>query len=95
MNTQLSDWRAAIDVVDGQLLTLLNLRAKLAGELVKVKRDQGLGIVDPEREREVLHRICRGNKGPLNEAALTRIWVRIMREARKVQAGELTNQLSR
>ena len=34
MNTQLSDWRAAIDVVDGQLLTLLNLRAKLASDEV-------------------------------------------------------------
>ena len=85
MNTQLSDWRAAIDVVDGQLLTLLNLRAKLAGELVKVKRQHGLGIVDLDREREVLSRLCGRNPGPLNQAALTRIFVRIMREARRVQ----------
>ena len=85
MNTQLSDWRAAIDVVDRQLLSLLNTRAKLAGELVKVKRQQGNAIVDPERERDVLTRVCRGNQGPLDEAAVTRIFLRIIREARRLQ----------
>ena len=29
MSTLVSDWRAAIDVLDGQLLNLLNIRAKM------------------------------------------------------------------
>lgn len=85
MNTQVSDWRAAIDVVDSQILNLLNTRAKLARELVKVKRLNGTCIVDPDREREVLSRVCRGNAGPLDQAAVTRIFLRIIKEARRVQ----------
>jgi chorismate mutase-like protein len=87
MSTQISDWRAAIDVLDGQLLTLLNLRAKLACELGKVKREAGMAIVDPERERQVLARVCQRNDGPLDQDAITRIYASIIQEARRVQAG--------
>jgi chorismate mutase / prephenate dehydratase len=87
MSTQVSDWRAAIDVLDGQLLNLLNLRAKLACELGKVKREAGMEIVDPEREQQVLERVCQRNDGPLDHDAITRIYVSIIEEARRVQAG--------
>lgn len=86
MSTRVSDWRAAIDVLDGQLLTLLNTRAKLATELGKVKHEAGIGVVDPDRERQVLARLRQTNKGPLDEAAVTRIFARIIREARRIQA---------
>jgi chorismate mutase len=86
MGIQISDWRAAIDVVDRQLLQLLNTRAKLTCELAKVKRDAGLGIVDPERERQVLTVACRNNGGPLDHDAITRIFVSIIEEARRLQA---------
>ncbi len=86
MSTRVSDWRAAIDVLDGQLLTLLNTRARLATELGKVKHQAGLGIIDPDRERQVLARLRQTNKGPLDEAAVTRIFARIIREARRIQA---------
>ncbi len=85
MSTRVSDWRAAIDVLDGQLLALLNTRARLATQLVKVKREAGMGIVDAERERQVLTRLRQTNKGPLDEAAVTRIFMRIIREARRIQ----------
>lgn len=86
MSTQVSDWRAAIDVLDGQLLQLLNIRAKLACELAKVKRESGMAIVDPERELQVLERVRRSNDGPLTEQAITRIFESIIQEARQVQA---------
>jgi chorismate mutase-like protein len=87
MSTQVSDWRAAIDVLDGQLLNLLNMRAKLACELGRVKRENGMEIVDPEREQQVLERVCQRNDGPLDQDAITRIYVSIIEEARRVQAG--------
>jgi chorismate mutase-like protein len=86
MSTQVSDWRAAIDCLDGQLLTLLNIRAKLACELAKVKRETGMAIVDPERELQVLERVRKSNDGPLTEEAITRIFESIIQEARLVQA---------
>ena len=87
MSTQVSDWRAAIDVLDRQLLNLLNIRAKLAYELAKVKRECGMEIVDPEREQQVLDRVRRSNDGPFDHDAITRIFQSIIQEARRVQAG--------
>ena len=86
MSTLLSDWRAAIDVVDRQLLQLLNMRAKLACELAKVKRESGLELVDPDRERQVLAAVRQNNGGPLDHDAITRIFESIIEEARRVQA---------
>ncbi len=86
MSTNVSDWRAAIDLLDGQLLTLLNTRAKLACELGKVKREAGMDIVDPERETQVLARLRQTNPGPLDHDAVERIFVSIIHEARRVQA---------
>lgn len=86
MATNVSDWRAAIDIVDRQLLQLLNTRAKLAWELGKVKRASGLEIVDADREHQVLQGVRQNNSGPLDEAAITRIFASIIEEARRVQA---------
>ncbi len=87
MSTQISDWRAAIDVLDRQLLQLLNIRAKLACELARVKRQSGMEIVDAEREQQVLEQVRQGNGGPLDREAVTRIFQSIIQEARRVQAG--------
>ena len=85
MATNVSDWRAAIDVVDRQLLQLLNMRAKLACELGKVKREIGLDVVDEERESQVLAGVRKNNGGPLDPDAICRIYERIIEEARRLQ----------
>jgi chorismate mutase len=85
MATNVSDWRAAIDVVDRQLLQLLNMRAKLACELGKVKREIGLDVVDEERELQVLAGVRKNNGGPLGPDAICRIYERIIEEARRLQ----------
>jgi chorismate mutase / prephenate dehydratase len=87
MSLVLSDCRAAIDVVDRQLLQLLNIRAKLACELARVKRETGVDIVDAEREQQVLALVCKNNAGPFDRDAITRIFESIILEARRVQAG--------
>jgi chorismate mutase len=86
MRQEISDWRAAIDVNDRQLVHLINIRAKLACELAKVKRELGLGIVDPAREQEVLARALQNNAGPLDDGAIMRIFESIIEETRRVQA---------
>lgn len=91
MATNVSDWRAAIDFVDRQLLQLLNTRAKLACELGKVKRANGLGIVDGEREHQVLQGVRQNNGGPLDQEAITRIFESIIEEARRVQEAPETH----
>jgi chorismate mutase len=86
MNEELSDWRAAIDVNDRQLVQLMNIRARLACDMAKVKHELGLGITDPVREKEVLARALQSNAGPLDSGAIMRIFESIIEETRRVQA---------
>ena len=82
----IEDWRTEIDTVDGELLQLLNRRARLAVKVGAVKRSAGLPLCNPERESEVLARACRENDGPLDDLAIGRIFRRIIHESRRVEA---------
>jgi chorismate mutase len=82
----IADWRAEIDEIDNELLRLLNERSRLALKLGESKRRAGLALCDREREREVVARVCRANRGPLDERAVTLIFRRIIRESLRAQA---------
>lgn len=82
----IENWRAEIDSIDGELLRLLNRRARLAARVGAVKRSTGLPLCNPEREREVVTRACNDNDGPLDDRAIARIFRRIIYESRRVEA---------
>ncbi|HVF87775.1 MAG TPA: chorismate mutase [Pyrinomonadaceae bacterium] len=81
----IEDWRAEIDSVDDELLSLINRRARLAVEVGILKRAAGIPITDPEREREVLTRLSRTNAGPLDEAAVQKLFRQIIHESRQIE----------
>jgi chorismate mutase / prephenate dehydratase len=81
----IEDWRVEIDSIDGELLRLLNARARLAVRVGESKRVAGLSVCDRGREREVIERACRANQGPLDSQAVARIFRQIIRESRRVQ----------
>lgn len=82
----IEDWRTEIDEIDSELLRLLNIRARLALKVGESKKAAGLSIYDLVREREVIERVCRANTGPLDERAVVKIFRRIIRESRRVEA---------
>ena len=84
-------WRVEIDEIDDHLLRLLNMRARLAVKVGALKRIRGLPLTDQEREREVLLRVRRNNSGPLDERAVTKLFRRIIRESRRVEAHTAAN----
>src|SRR6185436_19913508 len=57
--------RAQIDRIDEQLVNLLNERAKIVVEIGKLKQLSNAPIYAPDREKAVLEKIWRLNKGPL------------------------------
>lgn len=77
--------RERIDVLDEQLVRLLNARAACAVEVGRAKEAIGLPIYQPEREHEVLEHVARANPGPLDEAAIRRLFERIIDEARRLE----------
>jgi chorismate mutase len=79
-------WRKEIDDIDAELLRLLNARARLALKVGALKEAAALPYCDPERERNVLQRLQEINSGPLDERAVGKVFRRIIRESRRVQA---------
>lgn len=77
--------RKVLDLIDQKLLTLLNQRLCIALEIGKIKKAMGKKIYDPRREKEVLERLKRKNKGPLKEEDLKKIFTTIMKVCRKSQ----------
>jgi chorismate mutase len=81
----LSDWRRRIDEIDQKLVELLNERSRCALEIGKIKQAQNLPLYQPDREREVLENAERANPGPLSDAAVRRLFERIIDEARSAE----------
>lgn len=77
--------RRRIDEIDAQLVDLLNRRAACAMELGHLKEDAGEPIYQPAREAEVLNHVTACNGGPLDDAAVRRLFERIIDEARRLE----------
>jgi chorismate mutase len=77
--------RKVLDLIDQKLLTLLNQRLRIALEIGKIKKEMGKKIYDPVREKEILDRLKRKNKGLLKEEDLKKIFKTIMKMCRQSQ----------
>jgi chorismate mutase len=80
-------WRREIDDIDAELLRLLNMRARLALKVGALKQAADIPFLDADRERTVLQRLQEINDGPLDERAVGKVFRRIIRESRRVEAG--------
>jgi chorismate mutase len=81
----LAEWRRRIDEIDRKLVELLNERSKCALEIGKWKQRANLPLYQPEREKEVLQNAEQNNQGPLADAAIRRLFERIIDEARSAE----------
>ena len=80
----LDDLRVDIDRVDEVLVRLLNERARVACEIGRVKKEQGIELYQPDREKQVLaHVRSIASEGPLGADAIARLFERIIDEDRK------------
>jgi chorismate mutase len=82
---KIGDWRAKIDAIDTTLLHLLNVRAGFALEVGRLKGESGLALRVPAREREILARMTQLNPGPLDTAAVEKIYHNILNESIRIQ----------
>lgn len=81
----LDDLRRQIDALDERLVQLLNERAACALAIGRLKEERGLPVYQPARESEVLAHVRSRNAGPLDGAAITRLFERIIDEARRLE----------
>src|SRR5438067_7460983 len=87
-----ADWPIKIDEIDRKLVELLSQRAHAAHEIGRLKRDIGMPIYEPDRERAVFENAKQANKGPLPDRDLQRIYERIMDIMRAIQREEIAPQ---
>ena len=85
----INDWRTKIDDIDGKLVELLSQRAHAAHEIGRLKRDLGMPIYEPDRERTVFSNVRKVNQGPLPHQDLLRIFERLMDIMRQIQQEEI------
>ena len=79
------DWRSRIDALDGELLRLLNERARIALKVGESKKEAGASLCDHTREREVIERMSKANEGPLDDRAIIELYRAIIHESRRIQ----------
>jgi len=76
---ELERLRADIDRLDGEIVRLLNERARLAVEVGKVKQSRGVKCFhSPEREQRIFERLERENPGPFPTPALKVVYREIL-----------------
>lgn len=81
----ISDWRDEIDRIDEELVKLLNQRSQCALEIGRIKHELGIPVYSPNREAQVIHHVMSVNPGPLDGAAIRRLFERIIDESRTLE----------
>ncbi len=78
----LPNLRDQIDTIDQQILQLVRRRLELVLKVGEIKRDHGVRVYDPERERLMLDQLARSAEPPLTPETIRRIFERIIDESR-------------
>lgn len=84
MSDKLRQLREQIDRLDDELLELFNRRAALAREVGHLK-ENGV-VLRPEREAQILQRLQDNNCGPLDKAAVARLFTEVISQCRALEA---------
>lgn len=77
--------RRVIDEIDLAILVLLNRRAEQVQRIGTAKRVLGEPVYQPDREERIFDRVVGANTGPLEDAALRRLFERILDESRRLE----------
>ncbi|HVY30047.1 MAG TPA: chorismate mutase [Polyangiaceae bacterium] len=81
----LDELRRGIDAVDQQILRLLHERVRLVMQVGEYKRERGIPVYDPVRERALLDRLCKAAEPPLDADTIRRIFERLVDESRRIE----------
>lgn len=81
----IDDYRKEINRLDSDLLRIFNERASLALKIGEIKKELGLPVYDPEREKRIFEAMSEGNPGPLENDAIIRLFERVIDESRRLE----------
>jgi chorismate mutase len=85
VRVEIGEIRKRIDLLDDVLLRIFNERARLALEIGRRKKEEGLPVYDPAREKRIFSRMKGDNPGPLDDGAILRLFERVVDESRRLE----------
>ena len=77
------DLRAQISETDRELVAAFNRRLELVARLWRHKGEQGIPVVDPDRERQIAEQLAAVNSGPLSEDGLRELIAAVLALTKK------------
>ena len=83
---EIDELRQGIDEVDGELVRLLNRRARLARRIGEIKHARGLHAYAPDRERRVFDRISSLSEGDFPQRGLESVFREIISSSISLEA---------
>jgi chorismate mutase len=89
---RLEKLRVLIDKIDSQIVKLLNKRVRTAQKVGRLKKQLGCLIRAKQREKEVIARVLKHNRGTFNDRRLLSIYRIIIAECRDVQKKEVSGK---
>lgn len=89
---ELDALRRAIDEIDAKILELVAERVKIVLAVGDYKRARSLAAYDPERERQMLERLCARAPSPLDAETVRRVFERLIDESRRLEQGHMTGR---
>lgn len=92
-NEKLQNLRDKIDKIDKEILKLLNDRAKLAIKIAEIKKTQGLSFYDPVREKIIINKILKLNKGPFSDEVIKTLFREILSATLALQESQKISYL--
>ena len=89
---RIRELRVRVDEVDGELIRILNERARIVQEIMAIKAEAGAPVYDPKREEEILRRVVERNEGPIYDSSMRDIFELILHRIRdlEIQRGEFS-----
>lgn len=94
--TELKRLRRRIDALDRRIVALMSDRARLGLAVGEAKSLAGRrGVLDANREREVLLRVAMANPGPLPQSELLAVYRRLILATRRLEVSERRARIGR
>lgn len=82
---EINKFRKKIDEIDDSILELINQRLVCGKKIGGIKKNTGAKVLDRTREKQILDRLAKNNKGPLSEDVISHIFQVIMSASRDIQ----------
>ena len=93
LSRHLEQLRSDIDKIDLKILELINHRLDLGKEIGQIKQKRKVGVLDSSREKQVIEKILKNNKGPADEQILKYIFNVIMTATKNIQKKQIVSFL--